>query len=343
MRVLLFHPSRLPPPDYGGIERVVLWLARGLRDRGHEVWVAAYPGSVLPPGVRLLEISRADSAPERLASRLPRGIELVHFMAPPGAEVERKFPCPWLLTVHGNGRPGERFPLNSVFLSRDHADRHGARVFVHNGADPDEIEFAPERKGPEWVFLSRTAWRVKNVVGAARIARRAGVPLAVAGGHRRWATRLATALTPGQRWVGPVGGEAKARLLGAARGLLFPVLWSEPFGLVVVEAMLAGAPVLASRIGSLPELVSAESGRLLLAPRDAESEAAWIEALREADARRWDPAGVRAHAMRHFHLEKMAAGYEDVYRRVLAGERLHSEAPRAAGTAGVGELGGGAA
>lgn len=58
MKICLFHPKLLPPRDYGGVERVVLWLARGLLERGHEVWVAALAGSQLPPGAKLISTLR---------------------------------------------------------------------------------------------------------------------------------------------------------------------------------------------------------------------------------------------------------------------------------------------
>jgi hypothetical protein len=77
-------------------------------------------------------------------------------MAPPGPAEWDSYPCPRILTVHGNGKPGEKFPLNSVFLSEDHASRHGGNVFVHNGIDPDELIYARENRMDRYLFLSRT-------------------------------------------------------------------------------------------------------------------------------------------------------------------------------------------
>ena len=79
------------------------------------------------------------------------------------------------LTVHGNGKPGERFPLNTAFLSADHASRHGAGVFVYNGIDPDECRFSDGQDKTDWyLFLSKTSWSVKNVSGAMRLVSKAG-------------------------------------------------------------------------------------------------------------------------------------------------------------------------
>jgi glycosyltransferase involved in cell wall biosynthesis len=325
MKLLIFHPVRLPPADYGGVERVVLWLARGLAERGHEVHVAALPGSRLPPGVSLHPVDPRDRSAGSLIGALPRGCELVHFMAPPGPwpwdGFDERLGCPWLLTVHGNGKPGERFPANTVFLSADHARRHGGAIYVFNGLDPDEYRFEPAGKDGAYLFLSRTSWRVKNVRGAIRLCRRAGVRLRVAGGHRPLSTRLAACVRPGIRWIGPVAGQRKAELLARADALVFPVTWDEPFGLVVAEALVSGTPVLASPRGSLPELVTPAVGAL------PASEEEWIEALR-AGVRGWDPERCRAYALERFHFRRMAEEYEGLYGRVCGGERIHSEIVR---------------
>ncbi|MCC7440998.1 MAG: glycosyltransferase [Bdellovibrionales bacterium] len=322
MKVLLFHPSLLPPRDYGGVERVVLWLARGLAERGHEVWVAAFPGSRLPEGARLWEIPPEESGAESLLRKRPPGLDLVHFMAPPGLETESGLDLPQITTIHGNGKPGERFPRNSVFLSADHAHRHGASVFVYNGVDPAESQ-APTGtlRGRRFLFLSKTSWSVKNARGAARICRAAGVPLTLAGGRRPWGLRArawcSTRLgSGGLRWAGPVAGEAKARLLGESRALVFPVLWPEPFGLVVVEALLAGTPVLARRLGSLPELVTPEVGRLF-----GEDEREWVEFLRRGEIP-WTAEACREYALKRFHYRGMAENYERLYQKAIRGGPL---------------------
>ncbi|MCM2321788.1 MAG: glycosyltransferase [Oligoflexia bacterium] len=325
MKVVLFHPTELPPRDYGGVERVVLWLARGLVERGHEVWVGALPGSRLPEGARLLEIPPEDRSALGLLGRLPPGTDVVHFMAPPEEGTWERLPCAALLTVHGNGKPGESFPRNTVFLSQDHALRHGGTVFVYNGIDPAEYRFAPEEKGDWMLFLSKTSWSVKNVRGALRLCARAGVPLKIAGGNRPWLSRIEATLRPGMEWLGPVAGAAKAKWLCQARALVFPVLWPEPFGLVVVEALMSGTPVLATRKGSLPELLPEGVGAVLPQPT-AGTEKEWLALLRSG-LLGMEPARCREWALSRFHYGKMAEGYEGLYRKVMAGESLHPQNP----------------
>jgi glycosyltransferase involved in cell wall biosynthesis len=321
VRIVLFHPVRLPALHYGGVERVVLWLARGLQARGHDVFVAALEGSRLPKGIHAIEMSTERRSAFDLLPLLPDRVDCVHFMAPPEEGVEEQLPCPSLTTVHGNGKPAEQFPRASVFLSRDHAQRHGRKTFVYNGLDPSEFRaLAWEDRADYAAFLSKTSWRVKNVRGAARIAARAGVPLQIAGGSRPLSVRLQCAFRPSWKWWGSVGGDEKAKLLGSARAFVFPILWDEPFGLVIAEALWSGCPVFARAQGSVPELVNAEVGALFQSDEEA------VELLREFWAERHSAKArnlserARAWASESFHYLKMAENYEKLYSARSRGE-----------------------
>lgn len=325
MKILLFHPVSLPPRDYGGVERVVQWLSKGLVELGHEVWIAALEGSSLPAGVRLLEISRNERSALGNLERFPSGIDVVHFMAPPEKEIWTQLPCSGVLTVHGNGQIGEEFPLNSVFVSQNHAIRHGATAYVHNGIDPAEYLFDPALKENWYLFLSKTSWRVKNLSGAMRFCQRARVPLRIAGGRRPWYLRAKAFFDPHMHWVGTVAGEKKARLLAQAKALVFPVTWPEPFGLVVAEALMSGTPVLAADQGSLKELISPEVGGTL-----SLSDPRWMEWLVKSPLP-WNSEDCRRHAMEKFHYQVMARRYVEIYQRVQSGESLNQKPPRSQG------------
>src|SRR5690606_19588663 len=232
------------------------------------------------------------------------GIDVVHFHAPPELEFFERSSVPSLTTIHGNGKPGEVFPENSVFLSRDHAARHGRGTFVHNGADPAEFRFEPENRKNSLLFLSKTTWKVKNLAGAMAIAEAAMEPLTIAGGSGPWSLRL-RACWRGQAWAGSVAGEKKARLLSEASALLFPVRWPEPFGLVMIEAMLSGTPVVGSALGSVSEVLGS-SGIVVDAPFwEARSReecedglAKWTDGIRRV--RKLDRTAVREDAVRRF-------------------------------------------
>lgn len=320
MKIALFHPVLLPPRDYGGIERVVLWLAEALRDQGHSVFLAALEGSVPPPGVQLISVPTDDRSAVRLPARLPPGIDVVHFHAPPERAFSEHCDLPFLTTIHGNGKPGEVFQKNSVFISQDHANRHGRKTFVYNGVNPDEFHLSRRKKKASPLFLSKTSWKVKNLAGAFRVAESANMRLTIAGGYRPFSLLLRSFFR-GHEWVGPVAGELKAKLLADASALLFPVQWPEPFGLVMVEALLSGTPVVGRRIGSIPEIVGDWGGRILPgAPDGQDSLDQWAAALHEVES--IDPAFLRSQAIQKFSHHRMADNYLELYRKVIQGDPL---------------------
>jgi glycosyltransferase involved in cell wall biosynthesis len=161
---------------------------------------------------------------------------------------------------------------------------------------------------------------VKNLAGAIRTTAAAGVHLKIAGGNRPFLPRLSCLVRRNREWIGPVNGEYKAKLLAEARALIFPVAWPEPFGLVVAEALISGTPVLATRRGSLPELIPSDVGGFF----DTDEE--WIEFLRKGIVP-WEPERCREWALSQFHYATMAEAYERAYQQVIAGELLNQEFP----------------
>src|SRR5690606_33410397 len=165
---------------------------------------------------------------------------------PPGS-------VPFVWTFHGTGKPGRVFPDTTIALSADHAARHGIKRWVHNGLDPADYRFSGA-KGDRDLFLGRLH-SVKGWQWAVGGARRSGRRITVAGGWR-------PSLRPGVRYIGKVGGERKLDLLAKAACLWMPARWDEPFGLTTIEAMVSGTPVLGTRRGALPEIITPESGAL---------------------------------------------------------------------------------
>lgn len=288
MHIALFHWGRLPPTAYGGTERVVTWLARGLAELGHTVSVVAARGSRIPEA-RVIEVDPAAArAPDfDLRPLLPQGVDALLASAP----VRNDPGVPYLVQLHGNSHAGVVRKQNTLYLSADHARRHGASAYVHNGLDPAELTFRAT-KGRADLFLGRLH-REKGWHWAVAGARRTGRPLVVAGGWR-------PSLRPTLRFVGQVGGARKAELLADARMLWMPALWDEPFGLTLIEALASGTPVLGTRRGALTEVITPEVGQL------GGSLDELIDALPAMD--RIDPEACRARVLRHFHYRVMAAG-----------------------------------
>ncbi len=304
MRIGLWFHSTVPVRRYGGTQRVVTWLADALAEAGHEPVLVTPPGStsrtatLAPLPARLMR--RAEVEPDfELDAHLPAGLDVIHFHSVAAARTD----VPRLTTIHGNGEPGS-FDPDAVFVSRDHMERMGGRRFVHHGVPPGEYTFRREKRD-FLLFLARVRWKVKGVDRAERVARAAGASLVIAGGRRFHP------LDRSLRSVGMVGGERKRELLADARALLFPVRWDEPFGLAVIEALASGTPVLASRRGSLPELVSPGTGFL------CDDEEAFVRAVAALD--RLDAAACRARVEERFTARRMAEDYVALYREAAGG------------------------
>lgn len=271
----------MPPAQYGGIERIVDLLARGLLRRGHKVTLFAHPESSV--GCRLIpwpgrnSRSGADSlrnavvlAKQALADKFDvvHSFSRVAYLAPllPSRlpklmtyqrEITRRS-VRWAHLLSGGSL---WFSAISHAMMKSVADVGTWRV-VHNGVRLDLYDFCAD-PGPDapLVFLGRVE-EIKGPHLAIEVARRAGLPLVIAGNvppeHRSWFESEIRPHIDGTavRYVGPVDDAQKNVLLGRARALLMPVLWDEPFGIVMPEAMACGTPVIGLARGAIPEVVA---------------------------------------------------------------------------------------
>lgn len=318
MQVFLIHDAQFPVALYGGTERVVWWLAKGLHEKGVRVVLVARAGSQCPYAseVHAADFSRP-LVPQLEHLCRSRGAEVVqHYFASPETEPTTSY----VVNIGGNGKAGERFLRNTIFVSRNHAERHGAKAFAYNGLDPDEYVFE-RTKTERLVFCAKASWRVKNVRCAIRIARAAGRPLDVLGG-----SSLLPFAWRGVRWHGMVGGEKKAHQLASAAFLLFPVVWNEPFGIAVIEALVSGTPVLATPFGALPELLAPEVGRVM------HSEQEFVHFLRAPEL--FSAERCREWCLANFHYRNMTEKYLAYYAQVLAGQPLNETQPMSVTDAG---------
>lgn len=297
MHIVVASHYRLPVARYGGTERVVVALVRGLAALGHRVTLLAAPGTRIPQAV-VIEVPPAEltNPTADLTAWLPRDGDILHAHFP----VRRRLARPFVQTLHGNLLADEPVPPNTIFLSRDHARRHGQDTFVHNGLDPADYVFRATKADYD-LFLGRLS-SAKGYRWAIAGARRSRRRLVVAGGWRPTIGRLV-------RFVGQVGGARKTELLASARCLWMPALWDEPFGLTSIEALLSGTPVLATRRGALPEVITADVGALC----DTLDE--MVAAAETIHTR--DPAACRARAERLFTHVAMADAYVRMYRALL--------------------------
>ncbi len=313
MKILIVHLMPMPVFAYGGTERVVWDLAKGLAHLGHHITLLASPGSTCP-FASILEYD----ASKNLLDQIPKqAFDVVHFQTNIGCEPD----YPYIVTEHGNTKDASSLCLNTVFVSKNQAQRFGSSEFVHNGLDWSQyaaVDWDAPRHG--FHFLGKASWPVKNVKGAIAVARRANVVLNVMGGKRLNLSRgIRFTPWPSIRFHGMVGGTHKFMLLNASLGLIMPVRWHEPFGLAFIESLYFGCPVFSTPYGAIPELLTPELGCLSASAQELAQ--AVLHQL-------WDRRACHAHAISKFDHLTMARAYLQKYERVKSGERLNSTAPQ---------------
>jgi glycosyltransferase involved in cell wall biosynthesis len=339
LRIAMLVPPwyELPPPGYGGLEIVVAGLIDALVDRGHRVTLF---GAGTRSGTGAAFVSTIDRTQnERLGQSLPElahvsradqlidegGFDVVHDHTTVGVVSAPRRRVPTVATVHGCPT-GETFDyLRSVdpvvaLVAISHAQRRlGAGLpwtaTIHNGLKSAGPAKPATGDGPV-LWLARFN-PDKGPDLAIEACREAGLPLVLAGKCSEPEERdylddvIRPMLHPGVELITNPDARTYRDLLGCARSLLLPVRWEEPFGLVMLEAMAAGTPVVALRRGAVPEVVRpGETGLICDDPRELPG------ALRAAAG--IDPAACARHVADAFSADLMAGRYEQLYRRWAA-------------------------
>jgi len=335
MRVAVLAPIswRVPPEHYGPWEQFVSLLTEGLVKRGLDVTLFATANS--KTSARL--VGSAPRGYSECASLDPKVWEILHVSAcferasefdlihnsfdflPLG--FSKLIDTPVVTTIHGFSSERivpvyQKYASTSHYVAISDADRHPSLRYaatIHHGIDMGAFALG---EGPrdKLLFFGRIH-PDKGTAEAIEIARLAGLPLVIAGivQDADYFVRTVEPHIDGRRvtFVGAVGADKKSELLGSACALVHYVSFDEPFGFSVVEAMACGTPVVATRRGSMPELIrDGVNGRLV----DTVVQAAEaIEVLRGLS-----PARVRACVSQHFCDDRMVDDYVALYRRILA-------------------------
>lgn len=317
MHILIVHNKKIPVIAYGGIERVIWYLGKELVYRGHKVTFLAEKGSTCYY-TDVLELNPNQS----IAKQIPPNVDIIQFnFYLPSSELQQ-LKIPYVVNIQGNLKGDVSFDINTIFVSKNHAERHDAEAFVYNGMDWEDYKSPDFSKKENYVhFLAKAAWKVKNLNGSIKVTNRLkNHHLKVLGGTRlNFNMGFRLTVNPKVRFYGMVGGERKFKLINNSRALLFPVRWHEPFGIAIIESMFFGCPVFGTTYGSLPELVHNEVGFLANNATD----------LAEAfQFKSFNPKSCHEYAQDLFNSKIMAEGYLKFYEKVLNGETLNRKQPK---------------
>jgi glycosyltransferase involved in cell wall biosynthesis len=358
MRIAQIAPlsERVPPRFYGGTERIVSYLTEELVRQGHDVTLFASGDSrssaklvqccemalrmnpvvkdALPYQMIMLDEVRRCAADFDV---LHFHIDILHF------PLIRDFAARTVTTLHGRLDIPDLRPFYVAFpefpmVSISDAQRAPMPPVnwigtVHHGLPRNLLAFNPTPTADYLAFLGRISPE-KRPDRAIEIASRAGMKLKIAAkidkvDQSYWDDVIAPMLAahPNVEFLGEIGEHEKAEFLGNARALLFPIDWPEPFGLVLIEAMACGTPVIAFRCGSVPEVI--EPGVSGFVVDSVDAAAAMVQDVGELDR-----GAIRAAFEKRFTVERMATDYVALYKR-LAGLDVEAVHPlRLTGTNG---------
>ncbi|MFN8629748.1 MAG: glycosyltransferase family 4 protein [Chloroflexota bacterium] len=342
LRIALVAPPSepVPPPGYGGTERIVAELAEGLLRRGHQVTTFCSGDSTVG-GERVITVPQAlrpaglaNSEPWKTATatmaieRANRGefdivhghLDLMTLLIAPAC------PVPVIATFHGRidhpaiGVAMRGTPAHLVAISKHQAGTRPEAdwaAVIHNGLMLNGAPFE-RRRDDSLVFAGRVAPE-KGIVDAIEVAKRSGRPLRIiakVGTHPEEAAYAKEVFEPALasagslvEFLGEVSGEERDQLVASSYATLMPSAWPEPFGLVAIESLACGTPVITRRVGGLPEII--REGIDGFFGDDVTHMASLVER-----AGRLDREAIRASAIDRFSAERMTEAYEKLMLRL---------------------------
>jgi len=334
MKIAMLAPIawRTPPRHYGPWELVTSLLTEALVARGIDVTLFATQDSitagtlagVVPRGYEedpAIDAKVWEYGHQSHLFARAREFDLIHNQADfPAHAYAPLIDTPMVTTIHGFSSD-RILPMYKPFEDRVHfvaiseADRHPSLNYaatIHHGIRLDEFPFDPQ--GSDDLLFFGRMHPDKGAAEAIHVALATGRRLDLYGivQDQGYFDREVLPHVDGERirYLGPVGGEQRLRALGKAKALLHLINFDEPFGLSVIEAMACGTPVIAIDRGSMPELITPETGILVKSAGEA------ITALGEIDG--IDRAACRRHVETHFSVEAMADKYLALYEQILA-------------------------
>ncbi len=334
MRIAILSPIawRTPPRQYGPWELVASNLTEGLVAKGHDVTLFA-TGDSITSGKLDAVCPKPYAEDPNIDAKVWEGLHIANLMEKAAQfdiihnhfdflplTYSRLIATPMITTIHGFSSEKiipvyKKYNASNAYISISDADRHSELQYqrtIYHGIDSEKFKFTA-KKGDYLLFYGRIH-PDKGTREALDIAEKSGCRLIIAGliQDRTYYDEHIHPRIDGKNviYLGNVDQTEGNRLLGEAKALLHPILFDEPFGLSVAEAMMCGTPVIAFDRGSMSELI--ENGATGFLVQDEQTA---IKAVERVQA--LDPHYVRAHAQEQFSVERMVSEYIEAYEMVL--------------------------
>ncbi len=316
MRILIVFQGKIPALLYGGTERVIWDLGKELTQMGCQITYLVSENSYCP----FAKVITINPDKDLLQQIDVKQYDVVHFHS--GIAGMELMQLPYLTTLHGNINHHADLDKNTVFVSKNHAERFGSTSYVLNGLDWEQYAKPIfDNKKKYFHFLGKAAWRVKNVKGAIdTVLHTPKEKLKVLGGKRfNFSMGMRFTFHPRISFHPTVNNEQKSRFLQASKGLIFPVKWHEPFGLAIIESLYFGCPIFGTTYGSLPEIVHQEVGCL------SNNRQYLSQAILDVD--QWNKQTCHDYAREQFSSKIMALAYLEKYEIIIRGNTLNLHTP----------------
>lgn len=347
MKIAILAPPYLsvPPKKYGGTEKIVSLLSDGLVDKGHDVTLFATGDSLTKAKlVSIYPQELGNSGLKKDNGLLPlihytecfrrqNQFDIIHnhgqYLAMFLSEFSK---TPVVHTIHGSFYPGEvdeekrkvlSFFKHHRFISISNNQRGGLPDLnfistVYNGIDIDQFTYTEKPKGQYLLWVGRIVEK-KGPLPAIETARRLKIPLVIAAAidpaDMRYYEEIIKPHIDGKQisFIGEINHHTSDELYGNALCTLFPITWHEPFGLVMIESMVCGTPVVAYNIGSVPEVIEEGKTGFIVEKESG------IDGLEHAVKKITEiqRGNCRSHVLEHFSKETMVNGYLEAYKKVL--------------------------
>lgn len=334
MKIAMLSPIawRTPPRNYGPWEQVASVLTEALVKKGLDVTLFATGDSITSGKLQsVCETPYAENSD--VDAKVWECLHISHLMEQADdfdivhnqfdflpLTYSRLIGTPMLTTIHGFSSEKiipvyKKYNTGSTYISISDSDRHPELNYhrtIYHGIDSTKFQFQDAKE--EYLLFYGRIHPEKGTAEAIEIARRCGYPIKIAGliqDQEYYSREIAPKLDDKNvMYLGNVGQEEGSSLLGAAKAMLHPITFDEPFGLSVAEAMMCGTPVIAFERGSMPELIRDGKTGYLVRTLDQAVDA--VKKLVEIS-----PTDCRTHALEKFGIDTMANAYVQVYKEIM--------------------------